>query len=96
MAKKTSDYKLITNLLLSLKAKYPTYGIGRHISTATADYGDVWGMTDKEYLFALNKYYAELELDSDNIASADFIDQIVKDGMDLENILKDEDYQDDF
>lgn len=88
MAKKLcrSDYGLIINLLQDLKKNYPTYTIGQHISTALFEYGNIWGLTDKEFLFAMDKYKVELE---SNTVSDIEVDEIVKDAQDLDKILGD-------
>lgn len=62
--------------------------MGRHIATILDDYGDVWGMPDKELVFALEKYKAELGI---NTVPDEDIDEIVKDGMDLDSLFKEED-----
>jgi hypothetical protein len=67
--------------------------MGRHIATALDGYGDVWGLSDREILFALEKYKAELDMDFPHIDESE-IDQIIKEGMNLENILKEEDGED--
>jgi hypothetical protein len=54
-------------VLESLHKAHPTYNIGRHISTALDGYDDIWGVTDKEFLFALEKYELELNMDVDHI-----------------------------
>ena len=64
--------------------------MGRHIATALDGYGDVWGLSDREIVFALEKYKAELDMDVPHTDESE-IDQIIKDGMNLENILKEED-----
>ena len=46
-------------------------------------------MTDKEMLFAMTKYKAQLEMDFPRV-EADEIARIIKEGMDLDNILKEE------
>lgn len=74
-----------------LHKKYPSYNVGRHISTALSDYGDAWGMTDKEFLFALTKYEATLDIDFP-LEEQSYVDKIVKDGMNLSSML-DDDYQ---
>jgi hypothetical protein len=56
--------------------------MGRHLATALDGYGDVWALTDKELLFAFEKYKAELDM-----SSPMDIDRIIKDAMDLDNIL---------
>ncbi len=72
-----------------LRKAHPTYNIGRHISTALDGYDDVWGVTDKEFLFALEKYELALNIDVDHIDQEE-IDEIIKDGMNLERTLFEE------
>lgn len=91
--RKSSYYSQILQMLQQLHISYPTYNMGRHIATALDGYGDVWGLTDKEILFALEKYKSELELDIPHTDDKE-IDQIIKEGMNLENILKEEDGED--
>jgi hypothetical protein len=67
--------------------------MGRHLATALDGYGDIWGLTDREIVFALEKYKAELDMDVPHTDESE-IDQIIKDGMNLENILKEEDGED--
>lgn len=62
-SKKTNYYKEIINTLNDIHKAFPDLNLGRHISTATADYPDIWDMPDKELLYALNKYQSELELE---------------------------------
>jgi hypothetical protein len=76
-------------MLESLHKAHPTYNIGRHISTALDGYDDIWGVTDKEFLFALEKYELELNMDVDHIDQEE-IEQIIKDGMNLERTLFEE------
>jgi hypothetical protein len=76
-------------VLESLRKAHPTYNIGRHISTALDGYDDMWGVTDKEFLFALEKYELELNMDVDHIDQEE-IEKIIKDGMNLERTLFEE------
>ncbi len=76
-------------MLESLHKAHPTYNIGRHISTALDGYDDIWGVTDKEFLFALEKYELELNMDVDHIDQEE-IEEIIKDGMNLERTLFEE------
>jgi hypothetical protein len=76
-------------VLESLRKAHPTYNIGRHISTALDGYDDMWGVTDKEFLFALEKYELELNMDVDHIDQEE-IEEIIKDGMNLERTLFEE------
>ena len=76
-------------MLERLHKAHPTYNIGRHISTALDGYDDVWGVSDKEFLFALEKYELELNMDTDHIDQEE-IEKIIKDGMNLERTLFEE------
>jgi hypothetical protein len=64
--------------------------MGRHLATALDEYGDIWGITDKELAFALTKYKNQLEMDIPHTDEKE-IDDIIKQAMDLDNILKEED-----
>ena len=88
MSKKPNYYRQIIHVLESLHKAHPTYNIGRHISTALDGYDDVWGVTDKEFLFALEKYELELNIDVDH--DQEEIEEIIKDGMNLERTLFEE------
>jgi hypothetical protein len=90
---KSNDYYRVIALLQQLHVSYPNYNMGRHIATALSEYGDVWGLTDRELLFALEKYKAELDMDVPH-SDEEEINQIIKEGMDLENILKEDDVED--
>ena len=84
-----NHYRQIIHGLESLHKAHPTYNIGRHISTALDGYDDIWGVTDKEFLFALEKYELELNMDVDHIDQEE-IEKIIKDGMNLERTLFEE------
>jgi hypothetical protein len=64
--------------------------MGRHLSTALADYGDFWGISDKELLFALTKYKSQLDMDFPHTDESE-IDTIIKEAQNLDTILKEED-----
>jgi hypothetical protein len=89
MSKKPNYYRQIIHVLENLHKAHPTYNIGRHISTALDGYDDIWGVTDKEFLFALEKYELELNMDSPHIDEEE-IEEIIKDGMNLERTLFEE------
>jgi hypothetical protein len=82
-------YRQILQILERLRKAHPTYNIGRHISTALDGYDDIWGVSDKEFLFALEKYELELNMDVDHIDQEE-IDKIIKDGMNLERMFEEE------
>lgn len=89
MSRRPNYYRQIIHVLESLHKAHPTYNIGRHISTALDGYDDIWGVTDKEFLFALEKYELELNMDTDHIDQEE-IEKIIKDGMNLERTLFEE------
>jgi hypothetical protein len=63
--------------------------MGRHISTALDEYSDVWGVSDREFLYAIQKYEIELNIDGPHIDEEE-IEAIIKDGMNLERTLFEE------
>jgi hypothetical protein len=91
---KKNHYKEVIHILEELHKNFPTYNVGRHLATALDGYGDIWGITDKELAFALSKYKAEIEMDVPHIDESE-LDRIIKEGMDLDNILKEEDEEED-
>ena len=82
-------YRQIIQTLVRLQKAYPTYNMGRHISTALDEYSDVWGVSDKEFLYAIQKYEIELNIDGPHIDEEE-IEAIIKDGMNLERTLFEE------
>lgn len=93
--RKPNHYDEALQILQELHSLYPHYGMGRHLSTALADYGDVWGLTDKELVFALQKYMSQLEMDVPHEDDEE-IEKIIRDGMDLDNLFKEEDNGDNY
>jgi hypothetical protein len=89
MQKGPNYYRQIIKALERLQKAHPTYNIGRHIATALDGYTDVWGVTDKEFLFALQKYEIELNMDYSHVDEKE-IEDIIKDGMNLERMFLDE------
>jgi hypothetical protein len=88
MSRHPNYYKQIINALERLKKSHPKYNMGRHLSTAI-DGSDMWGITDKELLFAIQKYEIELNMDVDHVDEEE-IEDIIKDGMNLERMFLDE------
>lgn len=86
--KKPTHYLDALNILRELKLSHPTTTLGQILSSIVYEYNDVWGLSDREFLFALEKYKASLELDFEHSSSD--IEDIVKQGMDLKNILNEE------
>ena len=79
-------YRQILKALERLHKAHPTYNMGRHLATAL-DESNLWGLDDRELLFALQKYEIELNID---YAHTDEIEEIIKDGMNLERLFLDE------
>lgn len=92
--KTTSSYQQILDVLLELKEAFPSYNMGRHLDTALNEYKDIWGMTDKEMLYALNRYKSQLTLDIPHPDDSE-IDKIVKDAMNLHTILQEDEEDED-
>jgi len=91
MAKQPNYYRQIIQTLIRLQKAYPTYNMGRHISTALDEYTDVWGVNDREFLYAIQKYEIELNIDGPHIDEEE-IEEIIKDGMNLDSIFEEEEY----
>lgn len=91
MSRKPTPYNQILHLLHDLHKRFPTFNMGRHLATALDGYGDVWGMTDGEMLFALEKYSHHMECEK-----PEDIDKIIRDASHLDDILKEEDYGQDY
>ena len=90
MSKKATYYNQAIHLLQELKKLYPGYSMGLHLSMALAEYGDTWGLSDKELVFALEKHKLEMEMD---IAPDKDLDKIIKDGEDLDKLFEEGDYE---
>src|SRR5450631_2637996 len=84
MANKPNYYNQCLKILTELHKEHPTYGLGQHLATAFSDYGDMWGISNKEALFALEKYHAELEY---NTAPENEIERIIEEGKNLDKLF---------
>jgi len=94
MKKPKTNYDSCLEILSDLKKDYPTTPISQHLYSALADYGNFWGISDKETLFALEKYQSERQM---NVASEKDVEKIVEDGKNLEKLfLDDEDEGDEW
>lgn len=88
MSRKPTDFSQIITLLNELHKSFPKYNIGRHISTAL-DGGDLWGISDKQLLDALNKYKDQQEIDSPYTNERE-LESIISDGMNLDHLFDEE------
>lgn len=82
--KKTNFFKKVISQLQELHNQYPNQTIATHLSTALQDYGNIWGLSDKELSFAIEKY--ELELEINNFVPDKDLDKIIEEGKNLEKI----------
>jgi hypothetical protein len=89
---KATYFAQIIDVLKSLKVKYPNQGVGQHLSMALAEYPNYWGMSDKEFLFAIQKY--KFELDENVIPPEQEIEQLVKESSSIEDLREGIDYED--
>lgn len=80
-------YHQILQTLKRLNKAHNTYNMGRHISTAI-DGSELWGVTDKELLLSLQRYETSLDMDVNH--DEEEIEAIIKDGMNLERTLFEE------
>lgn len=87
---KRDTFQNVTKKLEDIHKEHPTYSFGAVISIAFSEYGDIWGITNKEALFALEKYESELELDNDKIVSPDYLSKLQKDVENFDHILDEE------
>jgi len=82
-------YNRILASLTKLKELYPKYNMGRHLATILDDQGDVWGMTDKALLNAVDDYMKALVLDKPHEDQE--IEQIINEGLHLDRYKLTED-----
>lgn len=87
MAKQLNYYRQIIQTLGRLYKAHPFYNMGQHISTAV-DGSELWGVSDKELFLSLQKYEANLDMDVNH--NEEEIEAIIKDGMNLERTLFEE------
>ena len=81
-------HRKIIQILERLHKAHPTYNVGKHLSTAL-DGSELWGVSDKELLVSLQTYEVSLDMDVDHIDEEE-IEAIIKDGMNLERTLFEE------
>jgi hypothetical protein len=93
MIRKPNYYKQIIQTLERLHKAHPAYNIGRHISTATNE-SDLWGVMDKEFLLLLKKYEAELDMDVPH--EEDDVEDIIKNGLNLQKMFSDEEEEEEY
>ena len=89
MTKKPNYYNKILHILQELHATFPQYNMGKHLATVLDECGNIWGVSDKELAYCLAKYKGQLEMDVLHVDDSD-IESIIKEGLDLDNLFKEE------
>lgn len=87
-----SDFKRVLSILEQLHKEYPTHSVAKHISTATADYGDIWSLSDKD-LYKLLKDYKSIIPPEAEFKLDEFVSKIEEDAKHIfeDDYLKEED-----
>jgi hypothetical protein len=70
-----------------LHKQFPQHSLGKHLATAL-DGHNIWALSDKELLHCLQNYISELEFDVPH--NENDVDDIIKQGLNLHNILEEE------
>lgn len=88
MQRGISHMDKIFKILKTLKKEKPSQNMGRHLALATREYNDLSMIDDKELLYAIEKYKAELDYDilgefDEAILSEDFYPYIEDDENDI-------------
>lgn len=82
MSRNVNYFKQIIKLLEELNKVFPKHNLGKHLSTAL-DGHNIWGMSDKDVLMCLKDYKTELEIDVKHMKNDEDVDDIIKQGMNL-------------
>lgn len=89
MKKSPNYYNKVLHILQELHTAYPEYNMGKHLATVLDECGNLWGVSDKELAYCLAKYKGQLEMDVRHLDDSE-IDNIIKDGLNLDNLFKEE------
>jgi hypothetical protein len=81
-----SYYSRSLIILEKIKKFIPNVTLGKHIATSLEDY-NIENISDKDLFIRLNDYLSELESD---VPHCQDLEDIIKDGMDLDHILDSE------
>lgn len=88
MTRKVDYFRQVIKTLEELHKQFPKHNLGKHLATAF-DGHNIWALSDKELLQCLKDYISELEFDVPH--KEDDVEDIIKQGLNLSNILEDED-----
>lgn len=80
-----SQYNKCLKVLEELKISFPKYTLSQHLSTVLEEYKNLWGVSDNDLFTSLTEYKNQLQSD---VLHDDGLDEIIRGGMDLENLFK--------
>ena len=85
-------YEKTIKVLSELKEAYPNYALGKHLQNALTEYNGayLWSKTDKQIFNSINAYKERLMSKIPYVEESQ-IEKIIKEGMNLDTILDDED-----
>jgi len=85
-------YEKTIKILSELKEAYPTYNLGKHLHNALANSTSsyMWSKTDRQIFNSISAYKERLMSKIPYVEESQ-IERIIKEGMNLDTILDDED-----
>jgi hypothetical protein len=100
MSKKLNQLNQFITLLQELNKQFPAQPISNHLATAFSDYGkiqDLWGLSNKELVFALEKYQANMEIENFIPTHDSELEKIIEEGKNIDkiNLYNDNEEEDD-
>ncbi|HOV34633.1 MAG TPA: hypothetical protein PLS56_01415 [Candidatus Dojkabacteria bacterium] len=90
MSRRTNNKSKFLKIWGSLFSDHPEIPIGRHLEMAFADYKNPSEYSEKEIVYALEKYQKEVDLDILNIAPDDYVKKIQEDAEHLFDPLEED------
>jgi len=84
MSSRKPKFRNILKTLEELHNLYPSYNLGKHLSTAL-DGHDMWGINDEDLFDALVEYKAKFEMGLKRSIDDNDIAKIIKDGLRIHN-----------
>ncbi len=106
MRKKSTEYNQIIKALTYLHKEFPNCSFTNHLFLILEEYkytSSLWSMTDKEFLFALEKHQTTTLLQHpvtprthwQELPTDEEIDQILRDGKNLDKLFQEEEEEED-
>lgn len=87
-------YQKIIKVLLEIKEAYPEYTLGKHLQNSLKEHsGYMWKKTDKHIYNSIITYKEKLMSNTPYVKTSE-IDKIIREGMNLDTILDDDEEED--